>query len=306
MIYKYTKCESVIAKIMADLDSSETRQRTSDIKEWIFEAIDKIGAPMQYISRQSGVDGVPVFSVQDCQIPLPSDLVHLDCVAYSNSKDGVYVPCSTQTSIFKSPSVHNKQNKVVVFDDSQSNMTIEEQQQNQLPQMQNKYPTVQAQINRPHTNGFSDLLYTHDYQDKPEYFIKPGWIVFNRKGGFVKLSYKAIATDERGYPLIPDLTSYQEAIYWYVNMKLSFPKFLKGQLGGKLKSANITIYNYIQQQWNFYRNQAYAEAMMPTADDMQNIKNDWNKLIPDWDGYDTFFKYTGKEQLTYNDYYNGF
>ena len=86
MIYKYTKCESVIAKIMADLDSSETRQRTSDIKEWIFEAIDKIGAPMQYISRQSGVDGVPVFSVQDCQIPLPSDLVHLDGVAYSNSK----------------------------------------------------------------------------------------------------------------------------------------------------------------------------------------------------------------------------
>ena len=306
MIYKYTKCESVIAKIMADLDSSETRQRTSDIREWIFEAIDKIGAPMQYISRQSGVDGVPVFSVQDCQIPLPSDLVHLDGVAYSNSKDGAYVPCSTQTSIFKSPSIHRNQHKVVVLDDSQSNMTIEEQQQNQLPQMENKYPTVQAQINRPHTNGFSDLLYTHDYQDKPEYFIKPGWIVFNRKDGFVKLSYKAIATDERGYPLIPDLTSYQEAIYWYVNMKLSFPKFLKGQLGGKLKSANITIYNYIQQQWNFYRNQAYAEAMMPTADDMQNIKNDWNKLIPDWDGDDTLFKYTGKEQLTYNDYYNGF
>lgn len=306
MIYKYTKCESVIAKIMADLDSSETRQRTSDIREWIFEAIDKIGAPMQYISRQSGVNGVSVFKIQDYQIPLPSDLVHLDGVAYSNSKDGVWVPCSTQTSIFKSPSVHNNQHKVVVLDDSQSNMTIEEQQQNQLPPMQHKYPTVQAQINRPHTNGFSDLLYTHDYQDKPEYFIKPGWIVFNRKDGFVKLSYKAIATDERGYPLIPDLTSYQEAIYWYVNMKLSFPKFLKGQLGGKLKSANITIYNYIQQQWNFYRNQAYAEAMMPTADDMQNIKNDWNKLIPDWDGDDTFFKYTGKEQLTYNDYYNGF
>jgi hypothetical protein len=31
---------------MADLDSSEVRQRISDIREWIFEAIDKIGAPM--------------------------------------------------------------------------------------------------------------------------------------------------------------------------------------------------------------------------------------------------------------------
>lgn len=45
---------------------------------------------------------------------------------------------------------------------------------------------------------------------------------------------------------------------------------------------------------------------MPTADDMQNIKNDWNKLIPDWDANDTFFKDINKEQLTYNDYYNGY
>jgi hypothetical protein len=46
MIYKYTKCESVIAKILADLDASEIRNRISDIREWIFEAVDKIGAPM--------------------------------------------------------------------------------------------------------------------------------------------------------------------------------------------------------------------------------------------------------------------
>jgi len=44
--------------------------------------------------------------------------------------------------------------------------------------------------------------------DKPEYFIKPGWIVTNKSKGFIKLSYKAIATDERGYPLIPDTPSY--------------------------------------------------------------------------------------------------
>nr|DAY15095.1 MAG TPA: hypothetical protein [Caudoviricetes sp.] len=75
----------------------------------------------------------------------------------------------------------------------------------------------------------------------------------NKKDGYVKLAYKAMPVDERGYPLIPDLASYQEAIYWYVTMKLSFPKFMKGRLGGKLKSANITIYNYLQSQWNFYR-----------------------------------------------------
>ena len=104
---------------------------------------------------------------------------------------------------------------------------------------------------------------------KPEYFIKPGWLVTNKSHGYVKLAYKAIAVDERGYPLIPDLTSYQEAIYWYVVMKLSFPKWLNGSLGGSSKYAQkyaANSYQYIQQQWNFYRNQAYAEAMMPNAD----------------------------------------
>jgi len=51
--------------------------------------------------------------------------------------------------------------------------------------------------------------------------------------GYIKLAYKAIATDDRGYTLIPDLSSYQEAIYWYVVMKLSFSKWMKGKLGGK-------------------------------------------------------------------------
>ena len=74
MIYNYTRCESVIAKIMADLDSTDIKLRTSDIKEWIFEAVDKIGAPMQYISRESGADGLPVLKIQDHQVPIPSDL----------------------------------------------------------------------------------------------------------------------------------------------------------------------------------------------------------------------------------------
>jgi hypothetical protein len=46
--------------------------------------------------------------------------------------------------------------------------------------------------------------------------------------------------------------------------------------------------------------------MMPTADDMQNIKNDWNKLIPDWDANKSFFKDINKEQTVYNDYYHGY
>ena len=311
MIYNYTKCESVIAKIMADLDSSEVRQRISDIREWIFEAIDKIGAPMQYISKESGADGSPILQICDNQVPLPPDLVVLDGVAYSETLKGPWVPMSTTTAIFKEPNKHHHFHGPEVINTAPehdpANKAIENEQiivhRHQPPA--HKLFTSQSQFYTINGMKYFDRMFNKRH-DKPEYFIKPGWLVTNKNKGFIKLAYKSIATDERGYPLIPDLTSYQEAVYWYVVMKLSFPKYLSGKLGGKGVASAQNTYFYTQQQWNFYRNQAYAEAMMPTADDMQNIKNDWNKLLPDWDGDDTFFKHINKEQTIYNDYYYGY
>ena len=277
---------------MADLDSSEVRQRTTDIRERIFEAVDKIGAPMQYIKRESGADGIPVLKIEDHQVPLPSDLQILDAVAYSTNPDGPWVPMSTMTKQFKEPTRRHNE----LHDHFHQPMRY-------------KLPTSQSQFYTNNYMKYMDKMFIDGNVNNPEYFIKPGWIVTNMPKGFIKLAYKAIATDERGYPLVPDLSSYQEAVYWYVVMKLTFPKYMSGKLGKAGKNAwknAENIYYYTQQQWNFYRNQAYAEAMMPTADDMQNIKNDWNKLIPDWDGDDTFFKHINKEQLTYNDYYYGY
>lgn len=275
---------------MADLDSTEVRQRTSDIREWIFEAVDKIGAPMQYITIEGGTQDYPLLQIQDNQVPLPSDLVVLDGVAFSESEKGPWVPMTVSTSIFKEP----------------------KRKHNGMPEphqpMQYKMQTTQAQMYTHNLNKYYERTVTHN-DHKPEYFIKPGWLVTNKSKGFIKLAYKAIAVDERGYPLIPDLTSYQEAIYWYVVMKLSFPKWYNGQLGGNSKYAQkyaANTYQYIQQQWNFYRNQAYAEAMMPTADDMRAIKNEWNRLVPEFESDDTFFRNDNKRELIYNDYYNGY
>lgn len=311
MIYNYTKCESIIAKIMADLDSSEVNNRITDIREWIFEAVDKIGAPMQYIRKESGHDGLPLLVIKDNQVPLPADLIVLDGVAYSESPKGPWVPMTITTSIFREP--NRKPHKHDVLRTSMhhdhANKAIEDQEivVHEHQPMNRKLMTSQSQL---YTVNGMKYLEKALRSDKPEYFVKPGWLVVNKNKGFVKLSYKSIAVDERGYPLIPDLTSYQEAVYWYVVMKLSFPKFMSGKLSGNgskygAKYAQQT-YFYIQQQWNFYRNQAYAEAMMPTADDMENIKNDWNKLVPEWDARDTFFKDINKQQSVYTDYYYGY
>lgn len=293
MIYKYTKCESVIAKILADSDMSEKEMRVTDMREWIFEAVEKIGAPMQYIERESGVDGCEILHIHDRQVPIPDDLVHLTAVAYSHRHNGPWIPARTDNSQFK--------NMTFVMDKHNHHM-------HHHPEQPMEYKELTSQCQLYGINGMKhiDGLLNEYKKREPKFFIKPGWIVLNRDKGYVKLSYKAIATDERGYPLIPDTTSYQEAIYWYVIMKLNFPKYMSGKLGGKGVNNAQNVYFYIQQQWNFYRNQAYAEAMMPTESDMKGIKNEWNKLIPEWDSDEVFFKPEGGKQLNYTDYYYGY
>lgn len=311
MIYNFTKCESVLAKITADLDSSEMNQRTTDIKEWIFEAIDRIGAPMQYTQKESGADGVPIFQICEYQVPMPEDLVSLDGVAYSDSPTGPWVPVAKKTGVFKEPKrrpqpqpmMYDPRNKVV------DQIAHDMQAEGMPPMVVEKDPTTQAQMLTDISKGVTkywDATLKNKYYKKPEYFIKPGWLVTNKRDGFIKLAYKAMPTDERGYPLIPDLPSYQDAIYWYVTMKLNFPKYLKGKLGGKGVNNNAQVYQSLEQRWHFYRNLAYTEAMMPTADDMHNIKNEWNKLIPEFNEDRNFFEDLGDEQIIYNDYYNGY
>lgn len=316
MIYKYTKCESVIAKIMADADMSEKNMRVTDIREWIFEAVEKIGAPMQYIHRESGSDNTPIYKIQDHQIPIPDDLESLISVAYSENENGPWVPCRTNTSSFKEPKRHDgfghavagpvyDTNNHVIDEDPYVVVGSHANEHEPHQPMRYKMPTSQSQFYGINGMKYISRMLGESGLEEPTYFVKPGWIVLNKNKGFVKIAYKSIATDERGYPLIPDLASYQEAIYWYVMMKLSFPKFLNGSLGGHRK-YNFNTYTYLQQQWNFYRNQAYAEAMMPNEGEMRSIKNEWTKLIPDWDSDDRFFRSVGERQLNYNDYYYGY
>lgn len=295
MIYNYTKCESVIAKVMADLNISEKNIRITDMREWIFEAVDKIGAPMQYVQKESGEDGEPILKIEDYQVPLPYGVQSIDGVAYSVGKTGPWKHVRSNTSLFKG---QHKHHKYWHHDECHEHTHCDE---HLFPEKINTTAQLYTINGMRYLNRMTD-----SNNDDPTYFIKPGWLVMNRKKGFIKLVYKTIATDERGYPLIPDTSSYQEAVYWYVVMKLSFPKFLSGKLGGKGVNTAQNTYFYIQQQWNFYRNQAYAEAIMPTAADMESIKNDWNKLLPEFDDEDTMFKHQGEEQIIYNDYYYGY
>lgn len=107
------------------------------------------------------------------------------------------------------------------------------------------------------------------------YSIKPKYIVLNVKDGYIKVTYKRLFKDVDGMIMVPDLMSYLEAIYWYIDMKITYPLWRIGKI-------RDSVYLNSKNSWNFFKNKAYGEMMMPTYDQYANgVKNAYNRIIPE-------------------------
>lgn len=301
MINKLVSSKAVIAKIIADLDLKEQDIKISDIRQWIADAMEMIGAVQQYEKK---VATVPVIGYQ---AKLPCELRQINQVAFSLNKCGAFLPMrrSTHTfSIAKDNHCDKCDNEMLIPDEhilcivkNLFNLVNDRDALDILNTDPNVGQTIKALVNQytfPSDNGKLLLGTLNKYQPTLQYDVKPGFIVCNVPKGFVKISYTAIPVDEDSMPLIPDIGSYFEAIFWYVAMKLSYPKYLKGQLGRD-------VYEDMRRSWMFYKKLAYGDVMMPSsADEMETIKNQWLKLYPEIDEHDSFFSDTGDEQIIYN------
>lgn len=295
--------KTVIAKVIADLQLNEEDLPISDFKEYIYEAMQKIGAIQQYEHK------VVILPVVQHQVKLPCDLYRLGQVAFSFGNDGGWLPMRKSTSsfgVFHDRGVGKaemivKDNAMIPLVKNMFNLITDEQALAKLNEDTQLRKTLSILLNQYTVGSVNGHYYNPSgahkdstmFSNELQYTVKPGYINVNIPDGFVKISYSAIYSDEDGMPLIPNLESYKEAILWYITMKYFYPKYLKGDIDREQ-------YRGMRQSWNFYRKQAYAEATMPSIDDMESIKNIWNKLYPEIDDHDTFFSTTGDEQQLYN------
>lgn len=295
---------SVVAKVIADLDLKEDQIRITDIREWIMEGILKIGAIQQYEHK------VAILPIECHQVALPCDLYKLGQVAFSFCNGGGWLPMRKATSSFgvfhdrecnNEPCMLIPDTAMFPLVKNMFNLNTDREALDKLNEDTNLRQTLSILLNQwtvgtvngKFVPGVIDHRDSTMFSNELQYTTKPGYINTCMPRGFVKISYYAIYTDEDSMPMIPDLESYKEAIYWYVTMKLMYPKKLKGQI-------SQGDYYDIRNSYNFYRKQAYAEAMMPTVDDLTTISNIYNKLYPEINDQDTFFSTSGDEQNIYN------
>ena len=104
------------------------------------------------------------------------------------------------------------------------------------------------------------------------YKIQGRCIFTSIKDGDIEISYKAIAIDQDGYPLIPDNSSFILALEAYIKKQHFTILFDQGKLqSGILQNA--------QQEYAWYVGQCQNSLIKPTIDQMQSITNMLNTLI---------------------------
>lgn len=295
---------SIISKVIADLDLKESDIRITDMKEYIMEGILKIGAIQQYEHK------VAILPIECHQVALPCDLYKLGQVAFSFCNGGGWLPMRKATSSFgvfhdrecsNEPCMLIPDTAMFPLVKNMFNLNTDREALEKLNEDTNLRQTLSILLNQwtvGTVNGkFVPGVVDHKdgtmFSNELQYTTKPGYINTCMPRGFVKISYYAIYTDEDSMPMIPDLESYKECLYWYITMKLMYPKKLKGQI-------SQGDYYDIRNSYNFYRKQAYAEAMMPTVDDLETISNIYTKLYPEINDHSMFFSTSGDEQNIYN------
>lgn len=121
------------------------------------------------------------------------------------------------------------------------------------------------------------------------YKVNDNFIFPDFEEGTVAVSYKAMATDERGFPLIPDNVKYRRAATDYLKWKLGFIELKKGKMVSQ-------VYQILEQEKLHSMGAAQNEGNMPTLDQMESIKNDWLRLIPKINAHSNNFSETSSPE----------
>lgn len=126
------------------------------------------------------------------------------------------------------------------------------------------------------------------------YKVQGGIIFTSMREGQIEISYRAFATDDEGYPLIPDNESFKRALELYIKKKVFTMLFDQGKLSPQIMSNT-------QQEYAWAVGQAQTSLIKPSIDEMEAITNMWNTLIPRVREHKRGFVNTGtKESLKIN------
>lgn len=104
------------------------------------------------------------------------------------------------------------------------------------------------------------------------YKLQNSIIYTSIKEGTIEIAYHAIKVDKEGYPMIPENSSFIQALELYIKKKVFTILFDQGKI-------NNAVLQNTQQEYAWAVGQAQRDLTMPTIDQMESISNMWTQLL---------------------------
>lgn len=107
--------------------------------------------------------------------------------------------------------------------------------------------------------------------------------------GEVEIAYKAIKTDEDGYPMIVDNEVYIAALEAYIKKQIFTIKFDQGKIA-------TAILQNAQQEYSWLAGQLHSEFTIPSMSEMESITRMLNTMVLPMRHFDNEFKNLGDRE----------
>ena len=258
MVYKFVSVKEVIGKIARNTGKNLPSEYIEDMLEWIPEAIVKLHT--KYTLEECYAD----LTIANHAVGLPCGFVDIIAVEHERRRlrEGGDIrnlkapyplssPRGGEKDLFQTDTEEDKD----LSPDGIGRQYIEDLRGQDLKQI-----------------GAGNF-------DADYYKLQAGCIQTSFEEGLITLHYRALPTDDCGYPLVPDNENYKEAIYWYVLQKMI-------ESGYEHK-----IFDW-KHCWNMFENvyarRAINEIKYPTVDKMEKFYRAFIRLVPPEHFYEDF------------------
>lgn len=290
--YNLVSVDSIISKLFRE-ELIGPNYNESDIIEMIGEALSAIGAYKQLTSD------IQFLEIADHKALLPEGLEEIVMVAYSLDNSVDSSNCTTECNIDDDCDTGCDDEDVNECWSCNNKYYIPDQRYYDLIK---DYTFINSQLNNYFYQNFlplrlasspfsvTKMLHCHDcinviYPSEHEYSIQDGTIRTSFQEGKVCLAYLKVPTDDNGYPMVPDLFEYYEAITAYVLMKMSKSRYFSDPT-----AANRNLYREMQEDWHWYVRGAKNRMLLPqNIDERENLFRGNMKLLKQNRGYYNFF-----------------
>lgn len=278
MIYRLTKLDGVIAKVIRDLGLGSEEIPFLDFVDWSAEALADIGSYPQLEERYCNV------IIKDYSGKLPCDLHKVNeivCLQEVTSKEDVGFYAGTIQQYWQDNGI-----------DMWKDLDESERGRLAVPSLSKGESLNNSVVFNGKGLNYTQGLYgPQDKVTSRDYNINFDTINTGFREGIVYVKYLAFPVDkETGWPMVPEDVTFFEALFWKVAYQLCM------RSPEVLRNPQMRDLEYCRMTWERKCQAARSEANMPDMEMMIRLKNNFTRLYNTIDDDLNRFSELGRNQ----------